>query len=44
MHLLPDGTIAAITWANCRKEDICCPIVSVRFKMSEMGAMARVER
>ena len=44
MHLLPDGTIAAITWANCRKEDIGCPIVSVRFKMSEMGAMARVER
>ena len=41
LHLLPDGTIVATTYANYRKEDIGCSIVSVRFKMSEVDAMAK---
>jgi len=41
LHLLPDGTIVATTYANYRKEDVGCSIVSVRFKMSEIDAMAR---
>lgn len=40
IHLLPDGTIVATTYANYREEDIGCSIVSVRFKMSEIDAMA----
>jgi hypothetical protein len=40
IHLLPDGTIVATTYANYRKEDIGTSIVSVRFKMSEIDAMA----
>jgi len=40
IHLLPDGTIVATTYANYRKEDIGCSIVSVRFKMSEVDEMA----
>jgi hypothetical protein len=41
LHLLPDGTIIATTYANYRKEDIGCSIVSVRFKMSEVDAIAK---
>jgi enterochelin esterase-like enzyme len=41
LHLLPDGTIVATTYANYRKEDIGCSIVSVRFRMSEVDAMAK---
>lgn len=40
IHLLPDGTIVATTYANYRQEDIGCSIVSIRFKMSEVDAMA----
>ena len=40
LHLLPDSTIVATTYANYRKDDIGCSIVSVRFKMSEVDAMA----
>ncbi len=40
IHLLPDGTIVATTYANYRKEDTGCSIVSIRFKMSEVDAMA----
>jgi hypothetical protein len=39
LHLLPDGTIVATTYANYRIEDIGCSIVSVRFKMSEVDRM-----
>ena len=38
IHLLPDGTIVATTYANYRKEDIGCSIVSVRFKLAELDA------
>lgn len=41
LHLLPDGTIVATTYANYRQEDIGCSIVSVRFKMSEVDALAK---
>ncbi len=37
---LADGTIVATTYADYRKEDVGCSIVSVRFKMSEVDAMA----
>lgn len=40
IHLLPDSTIVATTYANYRKEDIGCSIISIRFKMSEVDAMA----
>jgi hypothetical protein len=40
IHLLPDGTIVATTYATYRKEDVGCSIVSVRFKMSEVDALA----
>jgi enterochelin esterase-like enzyme len=40
LHLLPDSTIVATTYANYRKEDIGCSIVSIRFKMSEVDTMA----
>jgi len=40
IHLHPGGTIVATTYANFRKEDIGCSIVSLRFKMSEVDAMA----
>jgi hypothetical protein len=40
IHLLPDGTIVATTYANYRKEDVGCSIVSIRFKMSEVDSMA----
>jgi hypothetical protein len=41
IHLLPDGTIVATTYANYRREDIGCSIVSVRFTMSEVAALAK---
>ncbi len=40
LHLLPDAAIVATTYANYRKEDVGCSIVSVRFKRSEVDAMA----
>ena len=40
IHLLPDGTIVATTYANYRKEDVGCSVVSVRFKMSEVDALS----
>jgi enterochelin esterase-like enzyme len=40
IHLLPDGTIIATTYTTYRKEDVGCSIVSVRFKISEMDALA----
>jgi hypothetical protein len=41
LHQLPDGTIVATTYANYRKEDVGCSVVSVRFKMDEVDAMAK---
>ena len=41
IHLLPDGTIVATTYANYCEEDIGCSIVSVRFTMSEVDTMAK---
>jgi hypothetical protein len=40
LHLLPDSTIVTTTYANYRKEDVGTSIVSIRFKMSEVDAMA----
>jgi hypothetical protein len=40
LHLLPDGTIVATTYANYRQEDVGCSIISVRFKLSEIDALA----
>jgi hypothetical protein len=40
LHLLPDGTIIATTYTTYRQDDGGCSIVSVRFKMSEIDAMA----
>jgi hypothetical protein len=40
IHLLPDGTIVATTYTTYRQEDVGCSIVSVRFKMSEIDALA----
>ena len=40
IHLLPDGTIVATTYANYRQEDVGCSIVSIRFKLSEIDALA----
>jgi hypothetical protein len=40
LHLLPDSTIVTTTYANYRKEDVGTSIVSSRFKMSEVDAMA----
>ena len=40
LHLLPDGTIVATTYANYRQEDVGCSIVKhCRFKMSEVDAI-----
>ncbi|MFN7344134.1 MAG: hypothetical protein ACK5S4_02180 [bacterium] len=44
LHLLPDKNIVATTYANYRKEDVGCSIVSVRFKMSEVDAMAKADQ
>lgn len=40
IHLLPDGTIVTTTYANTRKEDIGCSIVSIRFKIEEIDRLA----
>ena len=40
LHLLPDGTIVATTYTTYRKDDGGCSIVSVRFKMDEIDALA----
>lgn len=40
IHLLPDGTIVATTYTTYRHEDVGCSIVSVRFEMSEIEAIA----
>ena len=40
LHLLLDGTIVATTYANYRQEDVGCSIVSIRFKLSEIDALA----
>jgi hypothetical protein len=40
IHLLPDGTIVATTYATLSKEDVGCSIVSVRFKIDEIDALA----
>jgi hypothetical protein len=40
LERLPDGTIVATTYANYRAEDVGCSIVSVRFKIDEIDALA----
>jgi hypothetical protein len=40
LHLLPDDTIVATTYANYRKEDVGCSIVSIRLKISEVDTLA----
>jgi len=40
IHLLPDGEIVATTYATYRDEDEGCSIVSVRFRMDEIDALA----
>ena len=40
IHQLPDGTIVATTYANYRQEDVGGSIVSIRFKMDEVDALA----
>jgi len=44
LHLLPDGTLVATTYANYTQEDVGCSIVSVRFKISEIDRMAEPAR
>ena len=41
IHLLPDGTIVATTYTTYRRDDGGCSIVSVRFSMAEVDALAR---
>jgi hypothetical protein len=40
IHLLPDGTIVATTYATTRAKDVGCSIVSVRFTIDEIDALA----
>ena len=40
IHLLPDGTIVATTYATYQKDDPGCSIVSVRFTIAEIDALA----
>ena len=40
IHLLPDGTIVATTYATYQKDDPGCSIVSVRFTIGEIDALA----
>ena len=40
IHLLPDGTIVATTYATRSDEDVGCSIVSVRFTVAEVDALA----
>ncbi|NBU39724.1 MAG: exo-alpha-sialidase [Planctomycetia bacterium] len=41
IHLLPDDTIVATTYATYRAEDVGCSIVSVRFRIGEIDALAK---
>jgi len=41
IHLLPDDTIVATTYATYRAEDVGCSIVSVRFTIGEIDALAQ---
>jgi hypothetical protein len=43
LHQLSDGTIVATTYTTYAREDEGCSIVSVRFKISEIDAMATME-
>ena len=38
IHLLPDGTIVATTYATLSREEVGCSIVSVRFSIAEIDA------
>jgi hypothetical protein len=38
---LPDGTIVATTYTTCGKDDGGCSIVSVRFTIAEIDALAK---
>ena len=40
IHLLPDGTIVATTYTTSGKDDGGCSIVSVRFTIAEVDALA----
>jgi len=40
IHLLPDGTIVTTTYATIRAADVGCSIVSVRFTIAEVDALA----
>jgi hypothetical protein len=40
LHRLPDGTIVATTYTTYREKDDGCSIVSVRFKIEEIDALA----
>jgi photosystem II stability/assembly factor-like uncharacterized protein len=44
IHLLPDGTIVATTYTTRSKEDVGCSIVSVRFTIDEVDALAQARR
>lgn len=44
LHLLPDGTLVATTYATYRKEDGGCSILSVRFKIEEVDALSAPKR
>jgi hypothetical protein len=41
LHLLPDGTLVATTYTTYGPDDKGCSIVSVRFKIEEIDAMAK---
>jgi|GEM_PF-121914 len=41
IHQLPDGTIVATTYTHYGKEDVGCSIVSVRFTIAEIDALAK---
>jgi hypothetical protein len=40
IHRLPDGTIVATTYTTAGKDDVGCSIISVRFTMAEIDALA----
>jgi len=44
IHLLPDGTIVATTYTTYRQDDGGCSIVSVRFTINEIDALAAKQR
>ncbi len=41
IHRLLDDTIVATSYANYPPEDLGCSIVSIRFRMSEVEALAQ---